>query len=262
MVIANYSPQHGQAGATSNMIAITLSLVLKYNQKILVMQSHFKMNNLEASLLKKPKQMIAVDPFDDYGIDSLIRNKNMILLDKHLIENSSYSFLEGNFQLLPGTRKVSGEDYEKESMVLLDIIEVAKECYDHVFIDVSSGEGERTNQILNAADLVIVNLCQNPQVMETFFSSEKVQLPNKLYVFGNYDCRSRYNITNLLHEYRGLDKKRTLPIEYCVGYRDAIWDADVIRFLKKNLNEKKKNKNYPFVQNVNKVAECILKVKG
>lgn len=259
MVIANYSPQHGQTGATSNMLAIILALVLTEEQNILVMQSHFKMNNLEASLLKKPKQTLAVDPFDDYGMDSLIRNKNMTALDKQLIENSSYSFLDGKLQLLPGTRKVSGEDYEKESSVLLDIMETAKECYDQVFIDVSSRESELTNQILNTADLVIVNLCQNQQVLETFFSSERIDLPNKLYLFGNYDCRSRYNITNLLHQFRGLDKKKTLPIAYCVGYRDAIWDADVIRFFQKNLQGKKTNKNDTFIKNVSAAAKYIRK---
>lgn len=258
MVIANYSPQHGQTGATSNMLAILLLMVLKYDQNVFVLQSHFKMNNLEGALVKKLSQP-AMDSLDEYGMDSLIRNRNVANLDKKLIDYSCHSFLDGRLQLLPGTTMISEEIYRQESSILLDVLKAARSCYDQVFIDVTSSDSELTNQILQEADLVLVNLCQNTQVLDNFFLGEKTALPNKIFLFGNYDKRSRYNLTNLRFEYRELDKKRTFPIEYCTGYRDAMWDAEIISFFRRNLDLKKSHKNYAFIQSIERAAKEILK---
>lgn len=262
MVIANYSPQHGQTGATSNMLAIILVLILKFNLNILAMQSHFKMNNLEASLWREPKQIKITDPFDDYGMDSLIRNRKMAQMDKKMLEYSCHTLMDGKLHLLPGTRKVSEEVYERESGILLDIMEMARKQYDHVFIDVNSGDKEITNRILEEADLVLVNLCQNPQVLDNYFSNPKEIDSKKLFLIGNYDSRCRCNLQNMRYNYPELEKKITLPIEYCVGYKDAIFDSETIRFFKRNLDANQKSKNYRFMKNVTDAAERIVGWKG
>lgn len=262
MVIANYSPQHGVTGATSNMVAIVSILALKHDQNILVLQNHFKMNNLESTLVKEQKQGLEIDPNDDYGMDSLIRNRKAAQMDKKMLEYSCHTLLDGKIHLLPATRKVSEEVYEKESGILLEILDMARNEYDHIFIDLNSGERESTNRILERADLVLINLSQNKQVMESYKANKKGEDGKKIYLIGNYDSRSKCNISNMRYLYPDLEKKITFPIEYCVGYKDAIWDSTALKFFRKNVDVKPKTKNYQFIKSVKDIASYIMEREG
>lgn len=257
-VIAAYAPMHGQTGQSSNVLAIISAIALKQKVRILILQSHFDMNNLEASLYQKSMMEKEFDFWDDYGIDTLLRNMKLNRIDEKMIYNSCYSFLDERVHLLPGTKQVNKEIYEHTFFNSFEtILNEARKHYDYIFIDVNSGRGELTQKSIECADMVMVNLSQNPQLIDNFFDDNKIDRSKNVYVIGNYDRRSRYNRRNLINTFPGLTKDNTAVIEYCVSYRDAIWNSSVLSFFRKNINVSMKNRNYSFIKSVIDTSNMI-----
>ncbi len=263
MIVAFYAPMHGQCAVSSNTLSIASVMALLYDVKILILQSHFDMNNMEALVVRKPKTIDDMDILDDYGMDSLIRNMNLEQINKKMIENSCYSFVNDRIHLLPGTKEVNREMFEYSmDKTIVDVMEEANKHYDYVFIDVNSGRNQITEKILTYSDMVAVNLSQNPQVIDHFFERNTIDLKKVIYLLGNYDRRSRFTVTNITLLYSQINKKDVAAIEYCVAFRDAIWNASVLKFFRKNLNCRKKDKNYGYIQSVKDAARLIMRKAG
>ena len=104
-----WSPVHGQTRTTSNILAISLLAGLSYHQKVLLTQTQFHYNNLEAPLVGSNSShissQISKDFFLDVGLDAVMRNFKASQLTKDEIENCCITWPEINLSLLPGTLK-------------------------------------------------------------------------------------------------------------------------------------------------------------
>lgn len=260
MVVAFYSPMHGQAGTTSNMLSIALLLTLKFNKKICLMEGHFKKNALESMLIKRPNED-EFSYFEDFGIDLMIRGNVLSQSKEERLLNSSFSFLNNQIHLLPGTRQVNQEIFEESIQPhIIEIIEIADQCHDMVFIDMNASKDRWTNQILKRADLIVVNISQNPWLIQQF--DERSEQEKFLYLIGNYDKKSQFNQTNLRYLFPFLSKKNTIAIPYNVIWRDAIYDARSIHCMRKMLPKETKRKNQPYIKAVSRACAFILRKEG
>ena len=260
MVVAFYSPMHGQAGTSCNLVSIALLLALKYHKKLFLMESHFGKNALESMLVKRPNE-VEVSYLEDFGIDVLTRSKSLTDLKEEQLLNASFSFLKNQIHLLPGTKQVNREIFEQSiQQTIIDVIEVADEYHDMVFIDVNANQDELTNQILERADLVVVNLSQNPFMIQQY--KKRKEIDKIIYLIGNYDKLSHFNLKNLSYLFPFLSKKNTVPICYDVSLRDAVYDATVISFMRKQLNKEIKKGKKPYIKGVLKACDLILRKEG
>ncbi|MFA9463295.1 MAG: hypothetical protein ACERKN_03275 [Velocimicrobium sp.] len=262
MVVAFYSPLHGQAGTSSNLLSIAISLVLNYQKKLFLMESHFEKNGLESMVIKKPKQ-VEQSFLEDFGIDLIARSKAMGELCEEQLNNASFSFLDNQLHLLPGTRQVNRDIFEQSIQpTILEVLELANQYYDMVFIDISSNRGELTNKLLERADLMVVNLSQNPCTIRTFFEETPVEKGKQIYILGNYDKNSRFNRINLSYMFPKLSIQNTVTISYNGLWRDASYEAEAISFMRKQFNANVRKKTDNYAKEIKKASLQIIRKAG
>ena len=266
MKILYWSPVHGQAGTTSNILASSLIAGMEYKKKVLLTQTHFNYNNLEAPIVGSNSSNKALrNYFREVGIDALVRCYKAARLDFETIENCCISLENTNMMLLPGTLKSNRESFEYEmENVMLGLLRAIENVCGLVMVDISSGSNNLSKNLILDADLTIVNLSQNMTVSDLYFNSFAEKMTDKVfYLFGSYDCKSKYNISNIRRKYPKVIKSNNSGvIPYCTGFLDAQCDGRVVEFIRDNLRCKKNDENYYFMMKAKSATEKILKMAG
>ena len=259
MIIAFWSSSHGQARTTSNMIAIATTMALVYNRSCLLTQTHFCMNNLEAYLVGEREA--SKEMYLDIGIDGLSSILKLRSLDKATIDNYSVSFLNKQLTLLPGTvggnKKLFTSDMIKTITLLLGEL---KKHYEMIFIDLNSGPDQISKLVLEAADAVVISLCQNKNMIDNYMTSWKPVSNKMMYLIGGYEKNSAYNLHNLKLLYKPLEKKVTGIIPYNAEFMDSESNGEVLRFMRRNLDANIKDNNGYFMKCVKDASRKLLKL--
>lgn len=260
MKISFWSPVHGQGGTTCNMIAVSLYATLMSEQSNALMQTHFNLNHLEKSLIGNQVRVVG-EFFNDIGLDSLARSIRSEPLDKDTILNCSISLLNGRLNLIPGTNKANKEHYqEKIEPVLIGIVKALESYHDILFVDTNSGLNDPlTKKILDSSDLIVVNLCQNRNVLDEYFNSNPLEGKNVFYIIGKYDKDSRYSLANIRRKYKHIDKGSISTISYHTNYLDANSNAEIFTFFERCIDSKKEDKDKMFIDSVKDTTEKIMK---
>ena len=265
MKIVYWSPIHGQAGTTSNIIITALITGMEHRRTGLLTQTHFNFNNLEAPFVgSNAKNVTSKEFFRDVGIDLLIRNFKAEKLDKERIDNCCISLPQTNLSLLPGTSKHNRDSYEYEvDTVILNLLRTVEGFTNIIFLDVSSGNNETSMKIIADANLTVVNLSQNISIIDSYFEEYHKLLNSKVFfLFGNYDCNSKYNINNIRRRYKEITKNNSGVIPYNTAYLDAQCDGKVLDFVRSNIHTRKDDEHGYFMMKAKKATEKILKQAG
>ncbi|WP_157950205.1 ParA family protein [Vallitalea okinawensis] len=256
MQVAFWSNEQGQAGTTSNILAIAIMLALKYRYKVLLTHANFKKNTLEYSLL--PKNYLQSDLMDlsDHGIDALSRFIRFNKVQEEDFENYTTSLLRNRLDLLVGTKATNKKIYDDEfAKVMKLILASAKNYYDLILIDLPVGKSPINEVILSSSDLIIINLNQNLVVLDSYFNNP-LKLDNQIYLLGRYNPKSRFNKRSIKRRYNL--KSHLNSIYYNIEFADACSEGKAIDFFLKNLDCKKEDSNYMFMQSVLMIANDIL----
>jgi len=265
MKIAFWSPIHGQTGTTSNILVTAIITGMIYRKKSLLTQTQFSFNNLEAPLVgSNSKNEGTTDYFRDVGLDSLIRSFKAAKLDRDAIENCCISLSNTNLSLLPGTSKNNKDFFEFEmSTVLLNILKTMEGFHDVLFMDISAGDNALSMQIIEDSNLTVVNLNQNMGVVDGFFANHRENIKGKVfYLFGNYDCNSKYNINNIRRRYKEITISNSGVIPYNTSFLDAQCDGKVIDFMKENILCGKNDSNWYFIHKAKSATDKIRRLTG
>ncbi len=248
-----WSPYHGQ-GQTSNLYVIALVFAILYKKRVLLLQTHFKNNNLESPLVgcNVDKCTDKIELFDDIGIDMATTYSNMNRLSKKTLENCCLTFLDSLILMMPGTKNKSKETFDRDIGGSVNrMIKTAEDCVDFVFIDSNSSDDELSIHLMQTAEMIVVNLTQHRYVLEKFFLEYGRQFINNdrvFYLFGNYDVNSSYNIYNCQRKYSQYIKPgNSAMIPYCTKYMDAQNESNVLRFLQEGLLQKRSKPIASFV---------------
>lgn len=266
MKVLFWAPIHGQAGTTSNVLVSSLITGLDRRKKVVLTQTHFNCNNLEAPIVGANSDNLASkEYFREVGVDTLIRCFKAERLNKEMLERCCISLTNTNLLLLPGTSQTIRESFEFEmDAVMINLLKAIEEHCDVVFADISSGENALSRKLMKEANLVVVNLSQNMGVLDLYLDKFRENMPDKIfYLFGNYDCNSKYNINNVRKMYhKHINVKNSGVIPYNTGFMDAQVDGKVVKFIRNNLQCTKKDDNHYFMLKAKSATEKILKMAG
>lgn len=261
-LVGVWSPYH-QLGTTSVCSLLVANIGLNYNIKTLVTHNQYMFSSLESALIKQADS----DSFTDIGVDSLERLLLANRLDKNEIENYTTTLIRDRLDILVGSRKHRSEDMKSLSKKINIIFSVAKQAYDLLLVDLNSSIfSEATNDTIKNCDYVIVVLEQNLKVLKEFFTKSNNayhnELNNKKYciVINNYDANSKYTVSYIkkLFKFEG----SIYPIPYNVTFKDSFSDGNCLDFAYFNNNVKKGDPAYPIFNNVQCLAEHVLKETG
>lgn len=238
MKIVFWSPMHG-TGATANMLAITLAIAGRHDSKILMTQTHYAMNNLEGPLVGELDGRRESEYWRDTGIDAVIRYFKSGMLSREIM-NSCAIDLTDRLSLLTGTRQSSKQTYDDDILrrIVSRILDTAEDYYDFVTIDTNSGYSSTSIDTVRSADVVIVTLRQNIDMINELFENEKFKKldPKRIfYLFGSYDAYSKYNLGNIRRMYRRINSRNSGGLPHCTAYMDALCDNRALRYISSNL---------------------------
>ncbi|MDT8718227.1 hypothetical protein IAI10_16290 [Clostridium sp. 19966] len=259
MKIALWSPLHGR-GNTTNGLAITLAYSLNYEGENVLINTQYTKSIMEGAFFSGRK--LAELRSYDYGIDFLDRlavgNAN---IQKEDFYNCSANIIDKRLSIIFGTDKISSGMYSASiNNTIKNIVNTADEHYNLEFIDVNSGLKDGiTEKVLDNADLVIVTLEQNEQMISEFFTEDHEKLKDKnkkiIIVIGRYDCESKCSQKYIQKNYRYQDEIFSVP--YNIDLLDSINNHRILDYFYVNNKFVMKEDNNFFFQEVNRICDRI-----
>lgn len=271
MHIVFWSNVHGQCGVTSNLAAVALELTLNYRYKVLMLHNEFNNPSLDEIFLDQGTLENVNDNMFDIGIDALMRYCKYNALNEENFQNYTTTILKNKLDLLQGTAMTKRENFYSELGHMEDhILNSALEYYDFVFSDATAGESY-SQSLLKRADIIVVNLNQNKQVIKDFFNHPvyKIYQEKCFFLMGKYDQASKYNRKNLIRQFdfnqknslkKLLGKNDTLGvIPYDVKYLDALNDGKATDYFLLGSRKDKKESKDSFFVGVKSSVEMLLK---
>lgn len=260
-VIVSWAPLHGQA-QTSNIHALGFTIGSYHRKSVLMMQTHFTGNNMEAPLVGENvnrSQTKENGLFLDIGLDAAVTFSMMNQLDKDRLESCCITFGTNKVSLMPGTKIRNKETFDRDiGQKVGHVIYDAEKYVDIVLVDANSGDDALSFKLMEQADLIIINLTQRKHVIERFLKDYGERFSNNkkvFYLFGDYDDNSACNINNLRRKYSAfLGSGNSGVIPYCTKYLDAQNESRVEDFMKKGLKNKKEGQSETIVMKIKAVS--------
>ncbi len=261
MKVAFWSNVSGKCYNTANIAAISVMNSLLYDDTTLIFENNSGIGNLKDVFLQSTGVSVVRENSGYYpqtGMDLLVRRAKSGICEKGGMIRSIVKLVNGRLLYIPRRYDISNEVFEFELNMVLDMLMPMFESYaGNVFIDTSDNHNASTHSILDMADVVVVSMCQNKQVMDDIFRNYSSVLDKAFFVIGNYEKYSRMDRTAISKRYH-IPSERIAVIPYNYRFREALSEGNVISFIEKFINCKKRDDNYYFVSEL-KNTVCLLK---
>lgn len=263
MKVAFWSNVGGKNGVTSNLVGISVMLAMEKNLKSLLYENHCNVSSIERAFCMKGSEPYVREEehyyFQHRGMDALIKEMHAAIYYQDMIQRASQTILNQYIYYIPQSNHIHEELFEHEFYEVIDPFLEQTESFPYVsFIDTAGSNNLSTKVILSKADLVVVNLSQEPCIIDHFFENYSSLISKSIFLLGGYNPYSTFDIANIRKKYH-IPKEQIGVIPYNIGYRDAMGQGEVISFLARNYQCRNKNENYQFMKELKNSAELIYK---
>lgn len=243
------------------MSCISILVALGYKQPNVILENHYNKRNIEDALISRRWNRTVKEEsyyYNQVGLDSLIRRIHSNLMDENTIQASSISFCENLLYYIPQSHITNKEYFEYElSRVIHVLMRKLEHFHGMVTIDTAGSEHLSSKVILELSDLVVVNLSQDPTVLEDFFQNYSNLRQKAIYLIGSYNPYSRCTLKNIMRQYE-IKKDELAVIPYNIEFHDAFLDGSLIKFLTRNYFCKKNDENYFFIREAKRATKMLL----
>lgn len=264
MIIAYVGIGYGQSKVTSNLIATAATLAVDHPMRILVTHSQTEYSNLQLAFSKLIGKWQAKDRNSGMaGLNRLIDCGN---LDASSIRDNTDNILKDRLDLLY-SRPTDHLSEEETLRSFTYLFENYRRDYDLFFVDINSGFNQKiTERIIDKADLVVVNLSQNMNLMSHLeMTKKRLKDKNVVYCVGAFDARAKTTLSKIASDYE-LPKQKLGAIPYNVKYMDALNKQNVMDYILRIRGVKKKflihNENFTFISSTRGMNHIVLKSLG
>ena len=264
-VISFLSEGDSEGIVTGTMAAVATCLALQKNIKILLMNTKYNDTSLDNCFwdLRGENSKLSFKSSDKIEIDSGIKGLSKAVLSNktspELIANYTRTIFKDRLEII-SDKKVLREEYEKEKKTFREIIKMAKQHYDFVFVNI---EGDVNDNIvygmLEESDLFLINLSQRiPKIeeyMKTRQKSELLNNENKMIIINRHDGHSKYNVRNLM---KYMKERDLFAVPYNTLFFEACNEGKVADFFIKFRKISSTNVNASFMNAIEKITGHIL----
>lgn len=256
-----------QTGKTLSLVAICTQLAIEHNYRVLIVSTGYKDENLDNCFWKEKKtkknrglfgpntNVLVNEGFS--GITKIMKSNK---LSPEHITNYTKLVFKDRLEILP-TFKGEKDEYKDITKYYPDIINLANQYYDLVFVDLDKEVQEDIAQtILEKSNLIIANLSQRLTSINRFMElrEEKPILKSKkmLLLIGRYDKFSKYNIKNITR-YLG-EKNKVSTIPYNTLFFESCEEANVPDLFLRLRKMEEDDRNGFFIAEIRRTIENII----
>ena len=266
-IVTFWSNGKEETGKTLAIAAIAIYMAIEHNYKILVISTGYKEKTLKNCFWEEKKIRRNLGLFGpntnialEEGITGLSKVMNSNRLSAEDITNYTKIVFKERLEVL---QSFSGEKIEYDNLKQLypDIINLANNYYDLVFVDLDNELGEDLkNQIMENSNLIVATISQRLSSINRFMElkEEKPILNSKktLLLIGRHDKYSKYTVKNITR-YMG-EKNKVLTIPYNTLFFEAAEEAKVPDLFLKIRKIDEEDRNGFFLAEVKRTAENII----
>lgn len=263
MKIAFWSNASEVCLVSANMAAISVASVIRYPYSVLTMENHLSSNNLGRAFMGRSSvnllNEVGTNYYDGGGMEGLLRKIYRGDYHKGILKAYVKEIISKHLYYIPQSRVTHYEIFDYEfNHCIWQLFEMTDKFADICFINTASQQNLSTKTILEEADLIVVNLCQQQKILEDFFLNYSSLLPKAIIILSNYDLNTKLNVKKIASMYDvPMDSIAVIPRNE--AYQGAYANGDVVEFISGNYSCQRDNKNYIFLQAVKKSAYMIIK---
>lgn len=258
-VVAFWSNENIETGQTMSMAAIATYLSIEHNYKILLINAAKNDTTLEDGFWKQNKKKKIKQDIET-GLRGLTRTITSNKLSPEVITNYTKIIFKNRLELLTDNN-LPDEDYKKQESSMKDIVRLANQYYDLVFIDLKGNiENDTIKDILSISNIIVSNITQRLRNINNYIklrdNTPILQKQNILMMIGNYNPRSaKYTNRNIA---RYMREKEILYIPFNNLFFEVANEGEVADFFIKFRKIKDTNPNFLFLESVKQISEKIL----
>lgn len=242
MKIAFWSNVRGQCGTTLHLICMAAIQAMFDKKRVVLLENHDHLTSIESCLVNKGSPYYVKEyeyGYKDYGLEGLMRKMDNSDpgMDERCIRQCAIAFIQDRLFYLPHgylkNRDLLDYQFNKN---LSNLFTGLEKYFDSVYIDTFAAESLSTKAILEKADLVVVNLNQNNNVLNNFFNNFSALRDKAIFLLGNYHSCRQNNIKEIKRKYQIADG-RIFAIPFCMEAAEAESDGSITNFIGRNYLE-------------------------
>lgn len=262
-IVTFWSNGREETGKTMSVVAIATYMAIEHNIKILLISTTNKNETIQNCFWERQKKKGTLGLFGvaasgietETGMNGLIKMARSNKITPEIIKNYTKVVFKDTLEVL-----ISENSVEDLSNYYPDIITLANEYYDLVLVDLDSNIDENIERtILEKSNVVIANITQKLTSIDLFknikqsnpiLASKKTML-----MVGRFDKFSKYTAKNI-SRYLG-QREQVLTMPYNTLYFEAAEEAGVPDLFLRLRRVEKDDRNWGFIQEVQRAAETI-----
>lgn len=248
----------GHAKVTSSMCAIASYSAIDRGIDCGLLQASFNNDPLINQFFSNVDSEVAAY-LSNNGVDSLMRNVKSGAVTEESIRGCTFSFVNGKLNVFAGTNSGSKSVFENDMLPLLSAcMKSMDSTFGMSFVDAPAGVNPLASEAIRNADLIVVCLPQNYNVLDYLFQNYKMPKGKVFYLFGDYDSGQVCNVRNFVRKYRDKVTASSVGcIPHSTEYADALNTGKLISFYYRNAKCQKNDSNYEFFSSVSDTVEKL-----
>ena len=267
-IVTFWNNRKEETGKTLSIAAIATHMAIEHNYKILVVSTGHKDETLDRCFWQEKKQakknLGLFGPNTNVGIEDGIVGLETLMKSNRVspeqVTNYTKIVFKDRLEILPSFK---GEklEYDEIKTTYPDIISLANNYYDLVFVDLDEEVGEEiSKQILEKSNIIMVTLSQRLISINNFMKLREEEPVLKsiktLILIGRYDKYSKYTVKNITR-YMG-EKNKVSTIPYNTLFFEACEEAGVPDLFLRLRKVDEDDTNGLFVAEVKRTADNIV----
>ncbi|MEC0371507.1 hypothetical protein [Paenibacillus chibensis] len=262
--VAFWSPLQGGSGTSAHTAVAAVTMGMDYRLKLLLAHGGMAKERVEGAFQTASYSLDhSLVTFQDHGMDALERLCLNRRLTRDNLQDYTLPLLPERVDIVQGNAKQDGTMPGYRKQLLNSICTVANQCYDLVFADAGSGkpkEGSGDQALLEAADMIIVNLNQSIEALDLFFKDggcpDGIKDKPHIVVLGRYDKYSHCTLNNVKRRFGYKGPIHGIP--YTTDFLDAWNMRSVLPYLQRSRNLNNRQPSAAFLESVRLLNKDIL----
>ncbi|MCI8587076.1 MAG: hypothetical protein HFJ49_00505 [Clostridia bacterium] len=268
-IITFWSNGKEQVGKTLSTIAVATNMAIEHNKRSIIISTSYKDKTLlncyydeekekaKKSILRGSKKMVELG----VGIQGLFILLKSGKITPEIITDYTKIVFKDRLELLTNLEIEEQED-EEPMENYFEIIQLANQYYDYVFVDLDNSIGEnQINQILKTSDIIVEVFSQRLTKIREFAevrkNTEILRGKNTILLISKYNRNSKYKSKNIKSF---LNQKKDINV---IPYNNLFFEAaeegtvpDLFLILRKMID--KTDTHAIFIDEVKKTSQAII----